>query len=124
MDNTLAQRCAETAHGLTVPALLHRNATKFADLPALSMLGSELTFTWRELRDEIAALARGLSELGLTAGDRMLIMMSGRPEHWIADLAATHLGAVPSTVYATLAPDQLRYIAEHSRARILVLEPS
>jgi long-chain acyl-CoA synthetase len=49
-------------------------------------------------------------------------MMSGRPEHWIADLAATHLGAVPSTVYATLAPDQLRYVAEHSRARILVLE--
>jgi len=124
MDNSLIQRCAETARGLTVPALLHRNATKFGDLPALSMLGSEVTYTWRELRDEIAGLARGLSELGLTSGDRMLIMMSGRPEHWIADLAAMHLGAVPSTVYATLAPDQLRYVAEHSAARILVLGSS
>jgi long-chain acyl-CoA synthetase len=124
MDTHLAQRCAETAQGLTVPALVHRNATRFADRPALSMLGSDVTYTWRELRDEIAGLARGLSELGLTSGDRMLIMMSGRPEHWIADLAATHLGAVPSTVYATLAPEQLRYVAEHSAARILVLESS
>jgi len=124
MDNSLAQRCAEAARGLTVPALVHRNATEFAELPALGMLGSEVTYTWGELRDEIAALARGLSELGLGAGDRMLIMMSGRPEHWIADLAATHLGAVPSTVYATLAPDQLRYLAEHSAAKILVLESS
>ena len=122
MDNSPAQRCAETARGLTVPALLHRNATEYGDLPALSMLGSEVTYTWRELRDEIAALARGLSDLGLTSGDRMLIMMSGRPEHWIADLAATHLGAVPSTVYATLAPDQLRYVAAHSGATVLVLE--
>ncbi|MCU7726384.1 AMP-dependent synthetase/ligase [Actinoplanes sp. KI2] len=102
--------------------MLHRNATTFGDRPALSMLGSDITRTWRELRDEIAALARGLAELGLTSGDRMLIMMSGRPEHWIADLAATHLGAVPSTVYATLAPEQLRYVAAHSGARILVLE--
>ncbi|WP_433380482.1 AMP-dependent synthetase/ligase [Actinoplanes sp. CA-142083] len=124
MDDTLARRCAETARGLTVPALLHRNATEFADLPALGMLGGERVLTWRELRDEIAALSRGLADLGLRAGDRMLIMMSGRVEHWIADLAAVHLGAVPSTVYATLAPDQLRYLAEHSAAPFLVLESS
>jgi long-chain acyl-CoA synthetase len=122
MDHTLAQQCAETARGLTIPALLHRNATEFAGLPALSMLGGSRTYTWGELGDEVAALARGLSEAGLRAGDRMLIMMSGRPEHWIADLAAAHLGAVPSTVYATLSPDQLRYLAEHSGATFLVLE--
>lgn len=124
MDDSLARRCAETARGLTVPALLHRNATEFADLPALGMLGGGRVLTWRELRDEVAALARGLADLGLRPGDRMLIMMSGRIEHWIADLAAVHLGAVPSTVYATLAPDQLRYLAQHSGATFLVLESS
>ncbi len=34
--DTLADRCAKTAADLTVPALLHRNATEFADLPALT----------------------------------------------------------------------------------------
>lgn len=122
MDAALAQRCADTARGLTVPALLHRNATEFGDLPALSMLGDDRTYSWCEVRDEVAALARGLADAGLRAGDRMLIMVSGRFEHWFADLAAVHLGAVPSTVYATLAPDQLRYLARHSGATVVVAE--
>ncbi|WIM98548.1 AMP-dependent synthetase/ligase [Actinoplanes oblitus] len=122
MDSSLAQRCADTARGLTVPALLHRNATEFGGLPALSTLGVPGTLSWRELRDRVAATAGGLAELGLRAGDRMLIMMAGRVEHWVVDLAAVHLGAIPSTVYATLAPAQLRYLAQHSGARILILE--
>jgi long-chain acyl-CoA synthetase len=120
--SSLAQRCADTARGLTIPSLLHRNATEFADLPALSVLGEERTRTWRELRDEVAVLSRGLADLGLRSGDRMLIMMSSRPEHWLADLAAVHLGAVPSTVYATLSTEQLGYLARHSGAEILVVE--
>ncbi|MDI6104418.1 AMP-binding protein [Actinoplanes sp. NEAU-A12] len=122
MDSDIQQRCADIARDLTIPALLHRNATEFPDLPALSMLGSPDTLTWRQLRDEVAVLSRGLADLGLSSGDRMLIMMSSRPEHWLADLAATCLGAVPSTVYATLSTDQLRYLARHSRAEIVVLE--
>ncbi len=52
----------------------------------------------------------------------MLIMMSSRPEHWLVDLAAVHLGAVPSTIYPTLSTDQLRYLALHSAAQVLVLK--
>ncbi|MEV6343157.1 AMP-dependent synthetase/ligase [Actinoplanes sp. NPDC051851] len=122
MDPFLAQKCADTARGLTIPALLHRNATAYADLPALSTLGTPGTLTWRQVRDEIATLARGLAEIGLRHGDRMLIMMASRPEHWLLDLAAVHLGAVPSTVYATLSDDQLAYLARHSGAEVLVLE--
>jgi long-chain acyl-CoA synthetase len=106
----------------TVPALLHRNATEYADRPALSELGKPGGLTWRQLRDEVAALARGLADLGVGSGDRVLIQMPDRPEHWLADLAAVHLGAVPSTVYATLAPGQLAYLARHSGAEVVVLE--
>jgi long-chain acyl-CoA synthetase len=122
MDPALKQRCADIARELTTPALLHRNATEFPDLPALSLLGSADTLTWRQVRDEVAVLSRGLADLGLSSGDRLLIMMSSRPEHWLVDLAAACLGAVPSTVYATLSVDQLRYLARHSRAEIVVLE--
>ncbi|WP_430786815.1 AMP-dependent synthetase/ligase [Actinoplanes sp. G11-F43] len=122
MDPVLEQRCSAIARDLTIPALLHRNATDHPDLPALSRLDSADTLTWRELRDEVAVLSRGLADLGLSSGDRMLIMMSSRPEHWLVDLAAVHLGAVPSTVYATLSTDQLRYLARHSRAGVVVLE--
>jgi long-chain acyl-CoA synthetase len=122
VHDPVAQRCADTARGLTVPVLLQRNAIEFGDLPALSLLGRHGTLTWRQVRDRVAALSRGLARLGLAAGDRMLIMMSGRPEHWLLDLAAVHLGAVPCTVYATLSTDQLRHLARHSGAKIVVVE--
>ncbi|GAA0922894.1 AMP-dependent synthetase/ligase [Virgisporangium aurantiacum] len=118
----LADRYAKSTNGLTVPALVHRNATEFPAQPALTALGSDEHITWGVLRDRVAAISRGLAGLGLSAGGRMLVMMSGRPEHWLVDLAAAHLGAVPSTVYATLSTDQLRYLGQHSAASIVVLE--
>jgi long-chain acyl-CoA synthetase len=120
--NADAARYAEVAAGLTIPRLLHRNATEFGDLPALTTLGREDTLTWRQVRDRVADLSYGLAGLGLSPGDRMLILMSGRQEHWLVDLAATHLGAVPCTAYATLSTDQLRYLAEHSAAPVVVVE--
>ncbi len=117
----LAQRCADKAAGTTIPELLHRNAVSYPDLPALSTFGGETSLTWREMRDGVAVLARGLAELGVGWGDRVIMMMPGRVEHWLVDLAAVHLGAIPCTAYATLSPTQLRYLAEHSGAKLLVL---
>ncbi|CUU58039.1 long-chain acyl-CoA synthetase [Parafrankia irregularis] len=119
----LEAECARRAADLTVPALLERNALEFGDLPAISVIGSEdAPLTWATVRTRSLALARGLYELGLRPGERMLIAMSSRPEHWLVDLGAVHLGAIPSTVYATLSTPQLQYAAEHSQAQVLILE--
>ncbi|MCP2324242.1 long-chain acyl-CoA synthetase [Hamadaea flava] len=120
--DTLAAQCAKTAADQTIPALLHRNATEYADRPALTTLDRDDTRTWAELREEVAELSGGLAEIGLAPGGHMLIMMSSRPEHWLIDLGAVHLGAVPATVYPTLSTDQLRYLAGHCNAQVLVLE--
>jgi long-chain acyl-CoA synthetase len=40
----------------------------------------------------------------------------------VADLAATHLGAIPCTTYETLSPDQIRFVARHSAAPVIVAE--
>ncbi|MEE3920679.1 AMP-binding protein [Micromonospora sp. BRA006-A] len=120
--HVLAEDRAKKAADLTVPALLHRNATEYADRPALTTLGRDDTRTWAQLRDEVAELSAGLAEIGLEAGRHMLIMMAGRTEHWLVDLAAVHLGAVPSTIYPTLSAEQMRYLARHSAAQVLVLE--
>ncbi|RZS43571.1 long-chain acyl-CoA synthetase [Herbihabitans rhizosphaerae] len=121
---TTEDDCARAIAGLTIPALVHRNATEFGALPALTTMDAPdpVTLTWAELRDEVAALTFGLEDAGLRTGDRMLIMMSARTEHWITDLAAVHLGAVPCTAYHTLSPDQLRYLGRHSKAPVVVLE--
>ncbi|WP_449619117.1 hypothetical protein [Saccharopolyspora pogona] len=48
--------------------------------------------------------------------------MSKRPGHWASDLAAAHLGAISCTLYDTSSTDQIRYIARHSAAAVVVLE--
>ncbi|TWH18215.1 AMP-dependent synthetase/ligase [Prauserella rugosa] len=107
----------------TIAGLLRRNATEFADLPALTSLDVDgaPTHTWAQLRDDVAAVARGLADLGLHSGLRMLIMAPSRPEHIITDLAAMSLGAIPCTAYSTLSSEQIAYVAEHSAAPVAVL---
>jgi len=114
---------ADKTKDQTIPKLLQRNATEYGDLPAVTSLDVEgsPTLSWSQFREEIAVVSRGLAELGLAAGQRMLIMAPNSPEHLIVDLAATHLAVLSCTAYSTLSPDQIRYVARHSAAEIVVL---
>ena len=49
-------------------------------------------------------------------------MLPNRVEHVLADLGALHAGAVPVTLYATFAPDQVAYVAADCAARVAVLD--
>jgi long-chain acyl-CoA synthetase len=115
-----AEECLRATDALTLPGLLRRNAIEYADLPALSA-GTE-TLSWAALREHAAAATRGIAELGLRHGERVMIMMSSRPEHWMADAAAVHLGAIPCTAYQTLSTEQIGFVARHSAATMAVLE--
>lgn len=116
----LESRCQELARELTLPRLLARNAEQFGELPSLTY--GETTLTWAQHRAEIAAATRGFAEVGLQRGERLMIMMASRPEHWIADGAAVHLSAIPCTAYQTLSTEQIGYVAAHSAASVVVLE--
>ena len=53
--------------------------------------------SWRELRDQVAALAAYLRELGVGAGDRVVGFLPNIPEATVAWLATISLGAVWSS---------------------------
>ncbi|MGW8631925.1 AMP-dependent synthetase/ligase [Streptomyces sp. NPDC055793] len=119
-----AEQLHESVEGQTITALLRRNAQQYGERPALTTgIGPDAgTLTWSQLRAEVAAVTRGLVALGLNRGDRVLIAMSKRAEHWIADLAAVHVGALPCSTYDTLSTEQIGALARHSAAAVLVLE--
>ncbi|MFD6426867.1 AMP-dependent synthetase/ligase [Streptomyces sp. NPDC060198] len=111
----------------TLPQLLARNATEYPRLPAISWQSAEkgggwTTFDWAEVEEHTRNLAAGYAALGVGRGERVLLMMSNRPEHWLSDLALVRLGAVPVSVYGTAAPEQITHIARNCRARVAVLE--
>ena len=113
-----------TLAGRTVPAELADTAERHGGLPAYSDRVDDRwqTLTWGELRRRALETAAGFAALGLEPGEFVALMMPNRSEHVIADLGAVHAGGTPTTVYATLAPDQIAFVAGDCRARYAVLD--
>jgi long-subunit acyl-CoA synthetase (AMP-forming) len=110
--------------GKTLCDVLLRNAEERGDRPALAWKqdGAWQHLTWKEYRQRVAELAMGLAALGVERGDFVALMLRNRPEHVLADLGAVHLGATAVSLYNTLAPDQIAYIAGHCEAKVAVIE--
>ena len=69
-----------------------------------------------------AALADALADLGVGAGDRVMLACDTRPEWHMVDIAILSLGAVNAPIYATLTPEQVAYQARDSGAAVAVAE--
>jgi long-chain acyl-CoA synthetase len=112
--------------GQTLCTRLADTAERYADLPAYSDRadGSWQTLTWARTRQRVLEVAAGFVALGVRPGEVIALMMPNRSEHVLADLGAVHAGAVSTTVYATLAPDQVAFVAANCGASVAVLEGS
>ena len=78
--------------------------------------------SWRWLAEETVALARGMRELGIGAGDRVAIMGDPCEEWVIADFAAQALGAISFGIYPTTSALEMAFQLRHSGARLFVAE--
>ena len=68
---------------------------------------SKKSFTYRELRDQVAKLAGAIAAQGVGKGDRVIIYMPMIPEAVMAMLACARLGAVHSVVFGGFAANEL-----------------
>jgi propionyl-CoA synthetase len=71
------------------------------------LTGSLRTFTYLELRDQVARCAGALARLGVAKGDRVIVYMPMIPETVITMLACARLGAVHSVVFGGFAANEL-----------------
>ena len=82
------------------------------------------SLTWSQVRPRVLEVAAGFAALGLTPGERVALMLPNRSEHVLADLGSVHAGGLGVTLYATLAPEQIAYVAGDCDARMAVLDGS
>ena len=129
MASEILRERAEMEQGIAGRTLcdqLRDVAERSGQMPAYSdrdAPGTEWqTLTWAQTRQRALELAAGLIELGLQPGERVALLMPNRAEHVLADLAAVHARAVPVTFYATLASDQIAFMATDCDARIAVID--
>jgi fatty-acyl-CoA synthase len=80
------------------------------------------SITWASLHERVGRLAAGLARLGVISGDRVVILMTNRPEFLESTLAVNALGAIAVPVNFRLAPDEVGYILRDSGARLIVTD--
>ncbi|MEQ9692579.1 AMP-binding protein [Shimia sp. SDUM112013] len=120
----MGQSSQATGGLASVPALLQRNATLYAEKAAYreKEFGIWQTWTWAETEKEVEALALGLINLGVNEGDFIAIIGRNRPYFYQAMVAIQSVGAVPVPVYNDSAAEEMEYILGHCGARFAIVE--
>ncbi len=81
---------------------------------------SKKTYSYLELRDQVAKLAGVLISLGVTKGDRVIIYMPMIPEGIMAMLACARLGAIHSVVFGGFAAKELATRINDAKPKVVL----
>ena len=79
------------------------------------------SITGNEAAAQAAALSRGLRELGVGDGDRVMLVSENRPEWAIADFAIMAAGAVSVPAYVTNRIEDHLHVASNSGAKAAIV---
>jgi long-chain acyl-CoA synthetase len=108
----------------TIPHRLLQRAKKTPNDPAYYVRegGGWKSTNWGTYCDQVTRAGRALIALGLESGDTVCILGFNRPEWAIMDIAAMGVGAAPAGIYTTCSPVEVRYIAAHAEAPLILVE--
>ncbi len=101
-----------------------RHLVSNADKTAILWEGDEPSesraISYRELHQEVCKLANGLAELGMKAGDRVVLYMPMIPEAAYAMLACARLGLVHSVVFGGFSAAALADRIDNCGAKLVI----
>ncbi len=82
--------------------------------------GSDASYTYAQVKDEISRMANVLTDLGVRTGDRVAIYLPMIPEAVFAMLACARIGAPHSVVFGGFSADALRSRIEDAEATVVI----
>ena len=82
--------------------------------------GTVQSFSYRELRDEVAGFAGALAAQGVGKGDRVIVYMPMIPQAAIAMLACARIGAIHSVVFGGFAAKELATRINDAKPKLIV----
>ena len=107
----------------SLPSMFFDRARRRSDEVFLASKPGETweTLSWCEIAEQVSALSRGLRNLGVEPGDRVVIVTENRPEWFVADLAIMCAGAISVPAYTTNTPDDHFHILSDSGAKLAIV---
>ena len=77
--------------------------------------------SWRQVAQQVSALAHNLRKLGLKEGDRVVLVSENRPEWCIADLGIMAAGCITVPTYTTNTERDHQHILDNSGAKAVIV---
>ena len=107
----------------SIVSLFHHQVNLFQDKPYLwkKIDGKYTSLSWKQVSEQVDSIAKGLKNLGILKGDRVVILSENRPEWQIADLAIMSIGAISVPAYTTSTTSDYSHIINHSEARCIII---
>ncbi|MEM6910369.1 MAG: acetate--CoA ligase [Verrucomicrobiota bacterium] len=82
--------------------------------------GEVLAITYRQLHERVCRCASALTELGVQAGDRVILYLPMIPEAAVAMLACARIGAVHSVIFGGFSADAIRERTQDAGAETII----
>src|SRR5712691_9386029 len=107
----------------TTVGVFFRQAAKLGQRPLIHYLrGNDWQVeTWADMKRDVLAVASGLVDRGVKAGDRVILMSENRLEWLYCDYAIQAAGAITVPIYPNVSADIARKIAVDSEATAAIV---
>ncbi len=93
-------------------------------IQALDASGTSRSYSYLELQQQAARLARVLASLGVARGDRVAIVMPQRFETAVAYMAVLQMGAVAMPLSMLFGPEALEFRLQDSDTKVAICDES
>ncbi len=88
-----------------------------------AIIDAEKSATYQEINHEVGQLAAYLQHQGVLPGDRVIVHIRKSISEVVAMFAISKIGAVVVNVNVQWSGEQLRYVADDCRAKLMIVEP-
>jgi fatty-acyl-CoA synthase len=85
-----------------------------------AVVGGDTRYTFSELQDRVDEFARGLASIGVKKGDHVGVLLSNRPEWFVANLAIQRLGATMVGLNTWHQQEELAYTLRTAEVSTLI----
>ncbi|HET8575738.1 MAG TPA: AMP-binding protein [Methylomirabilota bacterium] len=108
----------------TLPQLFAQQVSRQGDRLAIRFkeYGIWHRVSWREYGARVNTVAAALLAFGLRHQENVCVLGENRPEWLYCHLGIQTVGGATVGIYPTSAPEQIKYLLNHSEARLLFLE--
>ena len=108
--------------GQTIGEILNEIAEKYPDIEAIVSPQQEIRLTYRQFREAVDQVARGLMALDINKGDRVGIWAMNYAEWIIVQFATAKIGAIMVNINPAYRTFELEYCLKQSEIKLLILQ--